>query len=356
MTSFLVGYDFYYLWAAGKTLQQGGNPYDLHQLNHQLATLNWPAEEVAQGLTHPPTNLWLYWLMAQLPFEIAMPIFMIGSLAIVVACAIALTPLVAPGRPPARHFVLVSTLMFPPVLSNVIWGQVNVVLLLGLTLFALFFRRGSYFAAGLGSSLVLMKPHIFAPLLVVVTLWELSHRRIGVVCGLVAGLILQASATYLINPHVFIWYAEYVPVVIAESSRICGATLGQMIECETGWEAIRPLLLVIGCVAGVVLTQRQGYSLRTLLCVLTPLSVLVAPYAWSHTFIVLVPALVVALAPLVERLGEKRVVYLLTGLCIATTPFIVNAHVQYLWIAIPFVLFGVNMRAVAYTGAERGAS
>lgn len=347
MRSFLFGYDFYYLWAAGKTLEQGGNPYDVQQFNQQLAAISWPAEEIAQGLTHPPTNLWLYWLLAKLPLEAGMALLMGASLVATLACSVIISGLIRSREAPPLNFVLLSTLLFPPVLSNLIWGQVNSLLLLGLTLFAVSFRRGWHLSAGLGLSLLVFKPHNFVPFLCVITLWELSHRRIRIICGLVSGVLLQALATYLINPNAFVWYGEYVSTVVTESSLICGSTLGQMMECELGWRTIRPALLGLGTMVGLFLTAWASYSPRTLFCILLPLSLLVSPYAWNHTFIVLIPAFAYTLEHFIARHGERLAMWLLTAICLASVPLIVSARLPYLWIAMPLLLLGSNIRLIA---------
>lgn len=346
MRPFLFGYDFYYCYAAGKVLQSGGNPYELAQLNQQLNTLGWPSTELAQGLTHPPSTLWLYWIMAALPFQRALAIFTAISLLISIACPLILRPVILKNCSAGRAFLITLTLLFPPILSNLLWGQINSLLLLGLSLFALLFKQNRFFPAGLSLSLLLFKPHCFLPLFFIIAVWELTQSRPATVSGIITGFLLQLTASYFISPEAFLWYAQYAPRILSESSNICGATIGQMIECELGWRAVRPLLLLTGILSGVIITKHFSYSLQTLLGAIVPLSLLVSPYAWNHSFVVLLPAFLIAIDPILKQdIKKERIcLRLMLLLSLIALPMTLKASIQYSWIFLPATLFIWNLR------------
>jgi hypothetical protein len=310
----LPGYDFYYQWLAGSLVRAGANPYALESYREGLQALGWPPGEVTLPLTHPPTTLWLYWLAAALPFRAALWLWLFGWLVACLACARVLAPLLTRDPSVSGRLAVLAAVAFPPVLSNLIWGQVNGILLLGLTGFARAWSRGRLLAAGLALSLVAFKPQTFVPFLVVVVLGEIKRGRGRLLGGLACGVLVQAFASFLLSPDSFRWYLEYVPGFMHRSSHICGASVGQMLACEFGATFARPLLPLAGALGALLLTARYGYSPPTLLCLLVPLSAITSPYAWSHSFVVLVPALLTFLRAALDRATERALIYGLVAL------------------------------------------
>ena len=346
MRPFLLGYDFFYYWASGHVLRNGGNPYDIKQLEQQLRLIGWPADEAATGLPNPPISLWMYWLMAAMPFQIALYLWNVGSLIACVVCGMAINRKLTGERALSTQLVIIGTLMFPPVISNLFWGQINAIPLVGLTLFAHFFQRNAPVAAGFWLSLTLCKPHTVLALLLALTTWELLHRRIALIGGLLLGICAQSFATYLINPNAFGWYFTHGTQVIAQASRICGATLAQTLACETNWAGFQVIAPLLGTVACVRTLTRYDYSPRVIFCLLLPISSLSAPYGWSHTAVTLLPAFLMAVRSCRGRVTERGTMYTLVALGLASIPISLLATIQREWIALPLVLLLVNIRAL----------
>ncbi len=154
MNPFLFGYDFYYLWAVGALLHQGENPYDLALLQHQLDSIGWPATEHPQRFTHPVNSLWLYWILALMPFTVSLAVWSVLSMLVVILCACVLRRALELQQAVPTTLVVLVACVLPPTLGNIVWGQVNGVLLAGLTLFAYNLRRRRYFETGLSLSLL----------------------------------------------------------------------------------------------------------------------------------------------------------------------------------------------------------
>ncbi len=354
MRPFLLGYDFFYYWASGRLLRNGGNPYDINQLEQQLRLIGWPADEAATGLPNPPISLWMYWLMAMMPFQIALHLWNVGSLIACVLCGIALNRKLMGGRALSTQLAIIGTLVFPPVISNFFWGQINAIPLLGLFLFGHFFQRKAAIAAGFWLSLTLCKPHAVLALLLALTTWELIHRRVALIGGLVLGICAQGFATYLINPNAFSWYFTHGTQVIAQASRICGATLAQTLVCETDWAGFQVIAPLLGTVACVMTLMRYNYSLRTIFCLLLPISSLSAPYGWSHTAVTLLPAFLMAVRSYRECVTERGAMYGLAVLGLLAIPISLIVTIQREWIALPLILLLVNIRAFRLTDRRVG--
>lgn len=352
MSPFLFGYDFYYLWAVGSLLHQGENPYDLAILQRQLDAIGWPASEHAQQFTHPVGGLWLYWLFAMLPFKGSLVVWSALSMALIVGCAIQLRQVLEPRRSASVALVGLIAGIFPATLGNLIWGQMNAVILVGITFFAWAFRRESYLQAGMFLSLVFLKPHLFVPLLVVVVAWELRARRLGVMLGCALGIALQLLASYLVAPHGFTWYLGSLQGVLHESLGICGATVGQLLDCSFQWTWIRPSLLAVGSACALWLVHRYGYHPRTLLSLIVPLSVCVAPYCWMHSFVVLIPAVLCLVDRAAVCLSERALRYLSVSLAMGSLPLIVTARYQVVWIFLSWAVFGAAVLLLPRAGME----
>ena len=107
-----------------------------------------------------------------------------------------------------------------------------------------------------------------------------------------------------------------------------------------------------GSVSALWLVRRYGYSLRVLLGLIVPLSVCVAPYAWMHSFIVLIPAVLLLLERAGDSLSERAARYLAVFFATVSMPLIVTVRYQVAWVLLSWVLFGTT--AIVLRQSEQG--
>ena len=338
MHPFLFGYDFYLLWSAGALLHEGQNPYDLETFSHQLEAIGWPSTEFAKKFPHPVNTLWLYWMFALLPFKLSLALWSVASLVAILACSSALIGALAIRGGGSKGLMLFSAALFPPTLGTIIWGQMNGVLLLGVTLFAVGWRNARYFLAGLSLSLVTLKPHLFVPFSLVIFISELRLRRAMCLLGCAMGFALQVGIACAIAPDCLAWYVQSFNGHLDESLRICGATLGQLVECSSSLRVVRPALLVVGALLSLWLVRRRGYSLETLLGVVLPISVCVAPYSWMHSFVVLIPNFLLLLERFGTRVRESTLRYVAVVVAATCLPLIVLGGAQVVWVVLSWAI------------------
>lgn len=343
MPPFLFGYDFYYLWAVGALLHQGVDPYDLAALQSQLSAIGWPPYEVTQRFTHPMNSLWLYWLVAFVPFRPALAIWTVGSLASVVGCSLVLQSLFSTRRFVSSRLAVFAVMVFPPTIGNLIWGQMNSVLLVGVTMFAVMWTGGRYIQAGFWLSLVLLKPQNFIVFLLIVFFFELKNRRFGCLIGCGMGLALQVQASLLIAPNAVVWYQGALEPLLTQSLLLCGATVGQLVECTSDVRFLRPSLVVCGALVSLWVVHRRGYSLSVLLSVVLPLSVSVSPYCWMHTFVVLIPSVLLLMTELRSRISEPILRYGLVCVALLSLPFVLGVGHQIPWILLSWGLVAAGV-------------
>ena len=351
MPPFLFGYDFYLLWSAGALLHEGQNPYDLETFRHQLEAVGWPSTEFAKKFPHPVNTLWLYWMFALLPCKLSLALWSFASLVTIVACSSALIGALAMRGGSSKGLMLFSAALFPPTLGTLIWGQMSGVLLLGVTLFAVSWRNARYFLAGLSLSLVTLKPHLFVPFMLVIFISELRLRRAMCLLGCAMGVALQVGIACVVAPDCLAWYAQSLHGHLDESLQICGATLGQLVECSSSIRVVRPALVVVGSLLSLWLVGRRGYSLETLLGVVLPISVCVAPYSWMHSFVVLIPSVLLLIERYGARVGESTLRYVIVALAAGSLPLVVLPEYQAVWVLFSW---SICLSAVFLTGPAEG--
>jgi hypothetical protein len=101
-------------------------------------------------------------------------------------------------------------------------------------------------------------------------------------------------------------------------------------------------------VTGFWAGSRKNFSHVQAVRVLIPLSLLTAPYCFSHEFIRLLPAYLSALFPLYQRYGEK-ICFGVFALAILMALVLTYIHLEYLTVILPIslLLFGLFSAATA---------
>lgn len=295
--TWMFGYDFYYLWSAGHLAASGANPYDIEVLRPQLQALGWPTTEGVQRLTHLPYSFWLYSLFTLLPFTFAR-ILWIASLTVgylFVARWLAKIYLEQNSELSARSLqnTTLLALLFPAIWYDVGYGQVNLLVLVGLIGALRLIRLHRDVLAGLLLSLTLIKPHLLIPIYCALGVFCLKQHRVSLIASACLGLVAQAVVSSLVAPNIFAQYLQQFSTVMTEASEISGASLGQILS---GLVGIRPVLLAAGIAIGVAWGWRMKAIAPSLLEHLVPISLLVAPYLWVHSMVLLIPSFLSALS------------------------------------------------------------
>jgi hypothetical protein len=284
------GYDFSYYWTAGRQLLHGEPIYSAMQLAGPYA----PQSQV--GFLYPPP-----FAVAGIPFAALFPtdyraaawFWTALGAAILVASVLALWrserlgeryPLLA-GR--GRWLLVAAAFAFPPVVGELIIGNVHLVLLGLLTLAWLGIRRatnGGEWVAGIATgaaATIKVFPGVLA-------LWFLLTRRPRAVAGAVVGVIALALVTLPIT-GIDPWL-QY-PTVLANLSAPNDTTdtlaptvwLAEAI----GFTPARIVVTGIG-LAIVAWATRPGFGTARSFAVAVTVSILIAPALYHHYLAILV--------------------------------------------------------------------
>jgi hypothetical protein len=188
-------------------------------------------------------------------------------------------------------------LSFGPTIWLLKVGQSSALPLLGVTLFCLALRRKSYYAAGASLLLVVFKPHLFLPLLLVVVAWALYRRKFALLIG--ASLAIGAASTVAMafDRHVFSQYLAMLSTAAQDDHFF--QSLGGWLEYITGSR----FLALTPTVAGIVVTalwwwrKWRDYPLEDLVPVLLLISIATSYYAYIYDHVLL-------LIPIIALLGS----------------------------------------------------
>ncbi len=348
LMALIIPYDLYYLYAAGKVAISGGDPYDYSQFCTALYQLGWPRYEGIQGLTHPPWNFWLYGMFAYLPFHLAaalwLSVIVIGICSALIWLHRSNIGVLHQTSQLSGHRLLLAIICFPPVYSNIIYGQINIFLLIGLLQFVRLRQLGRFFASGMWLSLTLLKPHLLIPLYVAIFITSFRERNFRSLLGCAVGFVLQLSLTLFFYPHALSDYVVHFSEVMKSTEGLLGASLAQVISFafKTTWSTWA--ILATGTLISCIISARRPMTPFLIMHIFVPLSLLSTPYIWSHSMILMVASYLELVGALFSKMKDRaRWVLLLLG--IFSSVLVVRPVLDPIMIAFPIlaVSYGISL-------------
>lgn len=297
-------YDFYHLWAAGKLATSRANPYDVTALEAVMVELpGWNREEFVFGFLQLPQTLWLYALMSLFPFQFARVAW--GTLNLFLTFA-SIQLLHRWDDKSDRTSLDLSTLfvlsLFPFVWSNFVWGQYNTICLWSLLVSLQLWGKKAYGASGFIIAFTLFKPHLCIPALAYLSTLSILNRRATWFIGILGCTALQTAIVFRLNPGIFHLFLANLSVRSSEAVQLIGAAPVQLLIRLFDAPSLGVLATLLAVLLGSYFAYRDGkVSTNRFLFVLMPLGVLLAPYSWGHTFLLLLPAAL----PLSRSIGSR---------------------------------------------------
>lgn len=307
-------YDFYHFWAASRVALGGNNPYLIDPVYHEMLAVGWPPHEGFFGFFHPFWSLWLFAPFSLLPFPIAL---IVWEVALMCAIGWSIFSILRPSTREHLHIaaahapMVYGATLFPPVLSTLYHGQTNAFLLLGIVGWLRLTVSNSLFAAGAVLSLTALKPQLFLPFYFWVLLTQIKQRNLKVLSGFILGLSTQCLIVELFAPQAmqFWWQAvtTQLNTVLSLSTPSLSRILGQITGLPTSMSYVTMLVGVV--LVLVTFSRTGGSSLWVGVGAALPISMLSAPYVWSHAFLALLPCYLTLLSrlltdhPILTRYG-----------------------------------------------------
>lgn len=273
--------DFMSLWAGGKAVWRGLNPYD---------PAVWGALRAEYGSSwfpdpRAPFPLWTFLLTA--PFALLpLPLAAAAWLTFVeLLLAASLWLLLRQRRawsPGDVAALVLGAFLSPATILVLINGQFTFVLLACLTLSVVYSRRGQPFCAGIFLVIILFKPNPFILLAPLLGLWLLWRRRWRTIAGtlIAAGILL--GVTWLLEPG---WLWDWLNVTAKTSVAEITPTLWGLAAEISGqaWALVGlALAAALSVGVGVVIFWRPALTETPLLSLALAASLLATPYTWTY--------------------------------------------------------------------------
>jgi hypothetical protein len=292
-----VSGDFLLFWSTAKLIIQGHNPYDGELLLKMMSQTVGP---MAYDMRVPtlPALAGLLIPFAILPFNIALLTWTILNVALALAgLHLVYRTIQIPDnrRKLAIKFAFIST--FYPLFLAIKLAQIIPLLFFCTALFCanqdkLNDRRKGFFS-GLALAVCTIKPHLFLPFLIVVSLWTLRSRMWRVAIGFIVGVASLWLFPVCFNPRV---YSLFLNSDLSNSLNWRTPTIGFWLAELAGGVAylkFLPLLLACGYAlsTGLTVSFEEG-ALCRITRRMIPLSLACAPYLWVYDFVLLIPAII----------------------------------------------------------------
>ena len=339
--------DFFTFWLAGHMVIQGGDPYSPTQ---------WVAGHHEFGVTWIPNQAYVYPLPLSLLFAPlgllslyqAYIVWVALSILMILAALILLLGTQA-GSGRVAIPLVTGIIFFRPTILTLFNGQISGWILLLLTITAYLWEKGKWEWGSLVLPLLMLKPNLGAPLVLLLGLWLLVKKRYQAILAMAfMGMILLVIG-FLQNPH---WVSDYWSIGNTKLAETFGGS-------PTVW-GLAALIshnqitatLIIGSLAGLIILFGFFHACLPGRTALRPLSVLalavcvtllVTPYTWTYDQLLLVlPLTTVILA--MDRLGVRfpltAIVFLGIDLLVVILLFFdVLLQVEILNVLIPLVVF-----------------
>jgi hypothetical protein len=342
--------DFLVYWSAARLLASGNNPYDPVALQSlQKRTRPERGQEYGRAFAswNPPWLLVALLPFGLLPFDSAVPAWMLCNVALIAAASVLTWRMVARSSDKRGILLVVTVCLWSgPALSAIVLGQVSSLGLVGLVLGARWLHSGRDRLAGAALLLATIKPHVVYLVLFVFMLWVIRHRRWQVVCGMIAAVAISMAILWARFPP---WASAYFDLLTEHRSMLfkyATSTIGGLAYALWGTHAFR--------FAGLLLLPSAAYLARiadslgwlTAMNVALLVSVPLALYGFNADQVVLLPAILQIISWLWRRELSARWAWVIGGgltvVCVASLAMLAVSYRYCYWFALlPLALAGL---------------
>lgn len=334
-------FDFFHFYAAGVQLWSGQSPYEMEGFRHAMYQLGWPLDKAIPGMPYPPWTCYIYYLLAIVPFEWSAALWTLVSGYVFF--------LLCPGRVHAHsqatsrwQAVLESGMflvLFFPVLKHLYFGQLTVLILFGILVYSKLYQSQWYAWSGVFLSLSLIKPHLTLIVLVALLIQFVRDRKFSAILGFGVGAALQGLASFIINPGIYLsWWQhlhQFVPVLQLGTQ----PTLPQLIAWSSSSTGMFYVTMFVGLSLGIWIALTRAINQGELFVYLLPVTVLFAPYAWEHDFVLLAPLYLILCGRLRNLAGITPTISLLAlTFAMNVYLFVPGRFLGYVWIPLILLL------------------
>jgi len=260
---------------------------DTRLLEIQNSETGWPRDYPMRTWNPPWLSAWLLPL-ALLNFELATQIWLLINIALVLMSIVLARRLFLGQNQDKRALWLftLGVILFPSTIVAILMGQVNILVLAGLTLFLWLYLAGHDAAAGVALSLTLVKPHLIYLALLIILVVILKDRRWKVVLGFGAAILISTAIVLLLRP-------SFILECLAStgSGNLLSwqtPTLTTILQLSLGWWWLRIIgVLLVPLAIFFWFRYRNSIPFLVIIDLAVIASIITSPFGWSYDFVVL---------------------------------------------------------------------
>jgi len=277
-------------WASVQVFLLGENPYDSNQMLPFVQRWGY-AKRTPPAAWFPPWAIVLLSLVYFLDFPIVVVIWFVINLAIVYLITLLIVSVYA-NREIKFIYLEIASIIFYPLWALLRWGHIGILLPLGLAGTIWAFKKGDDRLAGLFMVLLMMKAHVVYLILLYITLWIINQKRWTAMIWFAGGLSFLMFVAFIWNHSIFEWWflSFYTKAGNYRAATLVGWMRGLLINIQ-GYPPKWPMILVPFCAIALLLygfyVKRALRSIEEIIPVVACVSVLTAPYAWMHDFVII---------------------------------------------------------------------
>ncbi len=340
--------DFFTFWLAGQMVTHAGDPY---------SPMQWVAGHRAFGVTWIPNQAYVYPLPLSLlfvPFGLlslyhAYIVWVALSILMILA-ALALLLKTQANSGYAFIPMIIGGALFRPTILTLFNGQISGWLLLLLAITVFLWEKGKWEWGSLLLPLLMLKPNLGAPLVVILGFWLLLQKRFkSILVMLLMGLFLLVIG-FLQDPH---WLSAYWNIGNAKLAETFGGSptvwgLGYLFcraasPCLPIFGGCSALLLIL--VLGWLVTRISNRQPFTVVALAVAVTLLITPYTWTYDQLLLIipiTAVILAMNRMGVRLPLTVAVFLGIDLLFLVVLIFDTLQQVEIWnVVIPMAVFGL---------------
>ena len=290
-------HDFHYFYSAAWLVTQGKSPYDDAALAAAMAASGFDPNSTSFGFLTPPWLLWIIFPLGYLsPSSALLLNLVIGTFALGLFGTTA-SRLVSRDSPLAPQLALFYAMLFFPFFKTIIYGQFSYIPLLAWWIGYQIVPRNLPWLRGALLSISLIKPQLYAPLLLLTYFQTEKDLRRPLFLGLVLGVVAQGALTSLLEPQLIGDYLHYARESAVRAQQLPTPSIASVLLTLAGMD-LRVLLWLSGLGISLWISRTASLSPLAQLSWVSCASAVFTPYIWSHDFALLFPAYLFALSRL----------------------------------------------------------
>lgn len=340
--------DFTEVWSAVKVFNASGNFYDPIAIELAQSEIGLPPSYLAKW--YPP---WFTTLMSPLLdrslIEATRSYFLLNFFAIITAITLLLIEISTPSIIVWASAFLI-TLLAPPTIATLNYGQPGGLLLLGVTLLFVGMKRSNAWLSSCGIILMSIKPHLFLLVGIFFILWSTRENKVRFLALSLIPIFFIAVLHAAWMPDIFnhwltaplIKQGEQITAMQWVPATFPGIIKSALASSNTS--PIWPTLLIplLGSIAMLIYYRKKSHfnDLNFEFPLITCLSIFLAPYGWIFDQTITIPAFIMIL---ITALTSKNL-WLALSLCLTLTIeiyyyfYIATTHEQLFWFPLPIII------------------